>query len=259
MRELPGGDLIQAGLDDLARGVESVPSLLVSIGAPRLRRLGYAIDRPIPSPEHRLYELLRESELDGAHSRYNALIRWLVSFERAAECARPADADSVRRFMKALGAEAGSETRAYFAEGATAVLLCLRRTTIDVDIKFVPESDKLLRVIPRIKETLSINVELASPADFIPVPSGWEERSRFIAHEGGAAFYHFDLYAQALAKVERGHAQDVEDVRTMLDVGLIASDRALQYFEAIEPELYRFPAIDPASLRGAVQSIFGEH
>ena len=35
------------------------------------------------------------------------------------------------------------------------------------------------------------------------------------------AFHHFDLYAQALAKIERGHAQDVDDVREMLRRGLV--------------------------------------
>ncbi len=85
---LPGQDLIEAGLVDLERGVESVPALLVSIGAPRLRRLSVRIPRVIPLPEHRLYELLHQSDPDSAHSRYNALVRRLVSFERAAECAR---------------------------------------------------------------------------------------------------------------------------------------------------------------------------
>jgi hypothetical protein len=83
----PGGDLVREGLDDLSRGTESVPALLVSIGAPRLRRVGLAIpEPPFPEPEHRLYELLAKSDPDSAHSRYNALIRRLVSFERAAEC-----------------------------------------------------------------------------------------------------------------------------------------------------------------------------
>jgi hypothetical protein len=86
--ELPGADLIESGLEDLSRGVESVPALLVSIGAPRLRRLGYHIPGPIPSAERRLYERLHRSDPDAAHSRYNALVRRLVSFERAAECAR---------------------------------------------------------------------------------------------------------------------------------------------------------------------------
>ena len=84
----PGGNLISQGLDDLARGVESESALLVLIGAPRLRRLGIVV-HPLDghAPEHRLYQLLAKSNTDSAHSRYNALIRRLVSFERAVECA----------------------------------------------------------------------------------------------------------------------------------------------------------------------------
>ncbi len=85
---LPGGDLIAQGLDDLAAGTETAAALLVSIGAPRLRQLGLAVADPIPSGEHRLYELLSRTDPDSAHSRYNALIRRLVSFERALACAR---------------------------------------------------------------------------------------------------------------------------------------------------------------------------
>jgi hypothetical protein len=83
---LPGAEIVDKSVVDLARGVESVGSLLVSIGGPRLERLGLELPPPIASPEHRLYALLAE-DADGAHSRYNALIRRLVSFERAAECA----------------------------------------------------------------------------------------------------------------------------------------------------------------------------
>jgi hypothetical protein len=85
---LPGEDLIRQGLEDLAAGVESAESLLVSIGAPRLSGLGLTVENPFPSPEHRLYRLLSAEEPASAHSRYNALIRRLVSYERAAECAR---------------------------------------------------------------------------------------------------------------------------------------------------------------------------
>jgi len=87
LADLPGADLVERGVADLERGVESVGSLLVSIGAPRLARLGFEIHDPIASPEHRLYALLSTEDPDAAHSRYNALIRRLVSFERAAECA----------------------------------------------------------------------------------------------------------------------------------------------------------------------------
>lgn len=83
---LPGADLIREGLRDLANGVESVPALLVLVGAPRLRRIGLDVPDTEYFPEDRLYEKLAAIHGDGAHSQYNALIRRLVSFERAAEC-----------------------------------------------------------------------------------------------------------------------------------------------------------------------------
>ena len=83
-RARPGEDLVRQGLRDLESGVESVASLLVSVGAPRLRGLGLTISTSLPSPEQRLYRVLRERHGDAAHSRYNALIRRLVSYERAA-------------------------------------------------------------------------------------------------------------------------------------------------------------------------------
>jgi len=167
-----------------------------------------------------------------------------------------ADADRIRRFMRALARHAASPVRAYFTGGATAVLLGWRPSTIDVDIKLVPEDELVLRAIPRLKEELLINVELASPLDFIPVPPGWEDRSLFIAQEGRVSYYHFDPYAQALAKVERGHAQDLADVQAMVRSGLVDPRRALEYFERVEPELYRYPAVDPRSFRRAVEEAF---
>jgi hypothetical protein len=86
---LPGADLVERGLADLERGVESVEALLVSVGAARLRALGIPVAQPLPSPEQRLYQLLALDDADSAHARYNALIRRLVSFERAAECVKP--------------------------------------------------------------------------------------------------------------------------------------------------------------------------
>jgi hypothetical protein len=87
MRDLPGADLVTAGLDDLRRGDATVEALLVSIGATRLRAVGLEVPEPLPEPELSLYELLRREHGDDAHGRYNALVRRLVSFERAAECA----------------------------------------------------------------------------------------------------------------------------------------------------------------------------
>jgi hypothetical protein len=85
---LPGEGLIRQGLADLGNRVESVEALLVSIGAPRLRQLGLEVASALPDAEHRLFALLSRLHADAAHSRYNALVRRLVSFERALACDR---------------------------------------------------------------------------------------------------------------------------------------------------------------------------
>ena len=164
-----------------------------------------------------------------------------------------ADSTRIQEFMKALGRAADRPAQVYLTGGATAVLYGWRASTIDVDMKMVPDLDCVFRSIPEIKERLHINVELASPDDFIPVREGWEDRSPFIAQEGPLVFRHFDLYAQALSKIERGHAQDEGDVRELFDRGLVDRARLLEYFSAIEPRLYRYPAIDPAVFRRAVE------
>ena len=161
--------------------------------------------------------------------------------------------DGVRRFMRELGRASDCEARVYFTGGASAVLLGWRAMTIDLDIKIVSEGDAILKAIPLLKELLSLNVELASPDQFIPPLPGWEGRSLFIAQEGRLAFHHYDFYAQALAKVERGHKQDVEDVRAMLERGLVEPGKLRGFFAAIEPELYRFPALDARTFRASLE------
>ena len=129
----PGGDLVAAGLVDLGRGIETIPALLVSVGAVRLRAAGLDVPPEFTDPERRLYD---------------ALAREL------------------------------------------------------------------------------------------------------------ATFFHYDFMAQALAKLERGHARDRADVREMLSRGLVDPARARDYFASMEPELYRFPAIDPPTFRRAVDEGF---
>jgi hypothetical protein len=84
---LPGGDLVERGLEDLRAGRRTVESLLIQIGAPRLRACGIEVPPSAESPERGLYDLLAREDPDSAHGRYNALVRRLVSFERALECA----------------------------------------------------------------------------------------------------------------------------------------------------------------------------
>ena len=168
-----------------------------------------------------------------------------------------ADAPRIRRFMRALGAAAPREGDCYLTGGATAVLFGWRAATIAVDVRLEPDQDEVLRALPALKEQLALNVELASPADFIPLPRGWHERSLFAGREGRLTFRHFDPYSQALAKLERGHAHDLADARAMVEAGLIEPERLRVTFREIEPELYRFPAIDPVDFGRSVEEFLG--
>jgi hypothetical protein len=167
-----------------------------------------------------------------------------------------ADATRVRELMRALGNSAREPASVYLTGGATAVLRGWRGSTVDVDI-FVEPDLELLRSVPELKERLSINVELASPRDFVPVASDWRSRSPFIERIGKVSFHHFDLHAQALSKVERGHEQDIADVRAMLEGGDIDPRSMWRYHDQVAPELYRYPALDSAALERAMADVFG--
>lgn len=72
---------------------------------------------------------------------------------------------------------------------------------------------------------------------------------------GNVQVRNFDPYSQALSKIERGFNQDLADVENMLKGGLVQQDRLLELYEQIEPELYRYPAIDPAAFRRKVSRV----
>ena len=162
------------------------------------------------------------------------------------------DAKKVFDFVKALSRNVKKETRLYLTGGATAVLKGWRESTIDINFIAVPENDDLMRALPRLKEDLRLSVELSSPAHFIPKVPGWEERSEFVEQEGKLSVYHYDLYSQALAKIERGHEKDLADVTSMVRLKLIAPRQLRAYFRKIEDRIYKYPALDLKRFRAAV-------
>ena len=161
--------------------------------------------------------------------------------------------EALTRLMNAIGRGSKQAARVYLVGGATAVLLGWRQTTIDVDVKIVPESDEILRKLPQLKEDLALNIKLASPDDFVPALPGWEERSSYITRVGAVEFFHYDFYGQALAKIERGHSTDVKDVQEMIERGLVDPARLLELFSRVEDVLYKYPAVHAESLRQAVE------
>jgi hypothetical protein len=84
---------------------------------------------------------------------------------------------------------------------------------------------------------------------------GWRERSPLVFEDGRIAVHHFDFYSQALSKIERGFEQDLADVHSMLSGGLVEAPRLQALYEEIEPDLYRYPAIDASAFRRKLESM----
>lgn len=89
-QNLPGWELVSAGLRDISRGeYDTISALLVFMASPRLRLFGfnipdYSVNIPTEKVNQRLYQLLEKNTSD-AYSQYNALRRRLASFCAAME------------------------------------------------------------------------------------------------------------------------------------------------------------------------------
>lgn len=166
----------------------------------------------------------------------------------------PTDPETLRRLLRELGRRARGPGRIYLTGGATALLVGWRSSTVDVDLKLDPEPAGIFEAIAGLKDELGVNIELASPDQFLPPPPGWRERSIFIERHGEVEFYHFDLRAQALAKLARGHDRDLCDVEAMLERNLVSPEELLRALEAVEPDLLRFPAVDARAFARRVRA-----
>lgn len=165
----------------------------------------------------------------------------------------PVQLQKLEALMAAMGRQVKSSGRIYLTGGATALLHGWRPMTVDVDLKADPEPVGFFEAIAVLKDELAVNIELACPSDFIPELPNWRERSLYIARHGLIEFYHYDPYSQALSKLERGHSRDLTDVEAMLQSGLVHRDLLFQKFLQIEPQLIRYPALDPKSFRIVVE------
>jgi len=157
---------------------------------------------------------------------------------------RQVTVNKLKKFMQELAMASKGAGSVYLVGGSTALLLNLREQTVDIDLKLDPEPDGAFEAIAKLKNDLDVNVELASPDDFIPVPADWKEKSLFIETINKVSFYHFDIASQALAKIERGHTQDLEDVRSYLTRGIISAEQITERFTEALPMTIRYPAID---------------
>jgi hypothetical protein len=168
---------------------------------------------------------------------------------------RPLDPDRLRQVLDALGRACRGPGVVYLTGGATALLVGWRRATVDLDLKLDPEPEGAFAAIARIKEELDVNVELAAPDDFLPRLADWRERSPLVGRFGLVEVRHYDLRAQALAKLARGFERDVADVRAMLERGLVDCAALRAALAEMEPRLERFPRVSGRELQSRLAGV----
>lgn len=169
-----------------------------------------------------------------------------------------ADREKIESFLQALGRAATGPGEVFLCGGATAVLLGFRESTLDVDLHFDPEPPGVFSALPELKDRLDLNVELAWPHDFVPALPGWRDRSPLVSVAGVVRVRHADPYGQVLAKLERGHVQDLRDVEEFVVRRLVSPERLLELYRQLAPDaLSRYPALDADVLRRKVEALAG--
>ncbi|MDE0077456.1 MAG: hypothetical protein OXO50_08055 [Caldilineaceae bacterium] len=146
------------------------------------------------------------------------------------------DRQGIERFLRSLGPRFTKPGRLYLVGGTTMVYEGLCQQTLDITISFeVDDQDRsaFVEAVRVLQERLSLNIEETSPADFIPLPSGYRERSPFIGRYGQLEVFHFDLYSTALSKIERGTESDFADVLSLLKSGRIEYAALAGYLKEI--------------------------
>ena len=146
------------------------------------------------------------------------------------------DQQRIELFLQRLGRQFNKPGRIYLVGGTTMVYEGLRQQTLDIDLALeIADEDHsaFIATIRQLKESLSLNIEEASPADFIPLPAGYRERSQFVGRYGLLDVFHFDLYSTALSKIERGTENDFADVLALLQTGHLEIAKLSECFHEI--------------------------
>ena len=158
----------------------------------------------------------------------------------------PVNRSRIERFLNKLGSQYRRPGRLYLVGGTSLVYEGYRQQTLDIDVVIEVSAENqtaLIQIIRKLKDDLDVNVEEASPGDFIPLPAGYSGRHEFIGRFGELDVFHFDFYSTALGKIERGRTQDFADVVSLLRNGRINWGRLEEYFKEI------LPAVGTRSLR----------
>lgn len=156
-------------------------------------------------------------------------------------------------FMTSVGRMMKKHATLYLTGGATAILYDFREGTIDIDI--AGDMDELFSYLPKLKERLQVNIEMAKPTDFVPGLPDEKNRHIRIGTFGRVTFMHFDPYAQAFSKIVRGHQTDISDVKALTTTGLVEIKKLCAMVKALPDSSFaRYPRLTRPAVEAAVES-----
>ena len=137
------------------------------------------------------------------------------------------DRPTILKFLHRLDGALAQPGRLYLLGETTQVAegWCRQTTRLDFAAEIAPahcaEFDK---AVTNLQNQLGIDIYEESPSDIIPLPAGYEARTRLIAngHTGKLQFYHFDPYSVAFRLITRGDEPDYRTVLAYLEHGWLA-------------------------------------
>lgn len=161
----------------------------------------------------------------------------------------PIDKTAIESFLQQLGKTFHKSARLYLVGGAALVHMGLRSgTTQDIDIQVSgPNEGELIVAIQQMIDRLQVNVEFASPVDFMPLPTQWESHARFVGRYGKVDVFYFDFNSIALSKIERGNTRDIADVKLLIEQGIVTLDELDKAYQEVLAQLGkgRYPRVTP--------------
>ena len=159
------------------------------------------------------------------------------------------DKTAIEAFLRELGRTFRKPGRLYLVGGAALVHAGVRPGfTVEIDVQVGGTHEgELIVAIQRLIQQMQINVEFASPADFMPLPSDWEMHAQYVGRYGEIDVFYFDFYSIALSKIERGNSRDIADVELLVQQKVIALDELDVAYQEVLAQLGqgRYPKLTP--------------
>lgn len=154
--------------------------------------------------------------------------------------------EDIEKFLGVLGKAFRKPGRLYLARGAALVHMGLRSgSTLDIDVAIeTTDEDEMVTAIRRIVEQMQINVEFASPEDFISLPTQWMSQARYVGRYGSVDVFYFDFYSLALSKISRGDDRDLIDVKLLFQQRAITLEGLDAAYHEVLPRMGKRPYIN---------------